>query len=356
MGNKKKNNSIISRHEVELLNKYYEIDDDNKVVTIPLHYNKASDLVNERIIAKDNYLFNYEELSSINDMIQRIPSMYKININIEIDDYENYESEKLLSGFNDAMELNQFNSIRENKWKYLKAGILLIIGITVLCVVGYANLNHWFGSTERADVYSEIFDIIGWVFIWEPVTIAFLTTSDLPFQSNLFKKRVLNVCFSDTKNVLASEDLSTKSNKWESEKTLEILSRWALLIAGVGLIASGAIISVKNVSDLYRLIVGTLEGSKSSNIGLISMDLLANVIQILGGIASLFRYMGKRVLRIYSYAFAGVLLAISALILILNITDPKTIVSTLITLIITFLYLFGLVANIIVNKNKKILE
>ena len=158
---KKKDKFIVNAREIELLNKYYEVDNENRIVTMPLHYDKASDLVNGKIISKDNYLFDYEELTSINDMIKRIPVMYKIKINIDIDDYEDYEPDKLLSGFNDAMELNQFNYEREKKLKFLRASLLLIVGISVLFFVGYGKINHWFGTSQEADIYSEIFDIIG---------------------------------------------------------------------------------------------------------------------------------------------------------------------------------------------------
>ena len=87
----RKNKVIVNKREIDLLNKYYEIDNENRVVTMPLHYEKASDLINNKIISKDNYLFDYEELTAINDMIRRIPVMYKVNIDIQIDDYEDYD-------------------------------------------------------------------------------------------------------------------------------------------------------------------------------------------------------------------------------------------------------------------------
>ena len=85
--------------ELELLNKYYNVDTKNKNVTMLLHYDKASDLIDNRVISKDNYLFDYDELTSINNRIKRIPFIYSVDIDIQIDDYEDYDPKKMVDGF-----------------------------------------------------------------------------------------------------------------------------------------------------------------------------------------------------------------------------------------------------------------
>ena len=354
---KKKDKLIVNQREIELLNKYYEVDNENRIVTMPLHYEKASDLINEKIISKDNYLFDYDELTTINDMINRVPIMYKINIDIQIDDFEDYEPEKLLSGFNDAMELNQFNFIRENKFKFLKAGLLLVVGLIILFTVGYGKLNKWFGTSEVADVYSEIFDIFGWVFIWETVTITFLTPSELSVNSNMFKRRVLNVSISNNEGVVASEDLNTKSRDWESERRLEKASRWSLLISGIAFIASGAVNLVGSISSIYDIYVNySAEVSFGAVIAVEAIQLALVVLEVLGGISALFRYMGKRYLKVYSGIFAGIAILMAVLVLLSGLGDPRMVASSLVTIAISLLYLFGYITNIVINKRYKTKE
>ncbi len=353
----KKDKLIVNQREIELLGKYYEVDNENRIVTMPLHYDKASDLINGKIISKDNYLFDYDELTTINNMIKRVPIMYKINIDIQIDDYEDYEPEKLLSGFNDQMELNQFNYIRENKLKFLKAGMLLIVGIFILFVVGYGKINKWFGSSEIADVYSEIFDIFGWVFIWETVTITFLTPSELSVSSNMFKRRVLNVSFSNNEGVVAQEDLGTKSREWESEKRLERASRWSLLISGIAYLATGSINLVSSVSSLYEILSNLESGISIGSILLIeALGLAIIALEILGGISALCRYMGKRYLKIYSNVFAGITILMAILVLVTSLGSPRMIASSLVTIAISILYLFGYISNIVINRRYKTKE
>lgn len=354
----KKEKSIINKREIELLNKYYEIDNENKIVTMPLHYEKASDLINGKIVSKDNYLFDYEELTSINDMIKRVPVMYKVKIDIQIDDYEDYEPEKLLAGFNDALELNQYNFVREGKWKFFKAGILLIVGITVLFFQGYGKLSGWFGSSDSASIYSEIFDIIGWVFIWECVTVAFLTGSELSVSSNMFRLRVLEVSFYDQEKLLVTENLNEAGKNWETDKRLEKASRLALLFSGVAFIALGSMNLITAFSSYHRF----MSEVDFSNIGeaiiifgiFLLIEIVIVAIEVLGGISALFRYLGKTVLRRFSNVFSIILMILLVSIIAFNISSGSysNIAGYFVSLVVMVIYLFGYITNIIINKNK----
>ena len=359
MSKKKKDKFIVNAREIELLNKYYEVDNENRIVTMPLHYDKASDLVNGKIISKDNCLFDYEELTSINDMIKRIPVMYKIKINIDIDDYEDYEPDKLLSGFNDAMELNQFNYEREKKLKFLRASLLLIVGISVLFFVGYGKINHWFGTSQEADIYSEIFDIIGWVFIWETVTIAFLTGSELGVNSNMFKLRVLDVSFSKENNVIVAENLQDISSKWHGEIKLEKASKWSLLISGVGFLAMSAVSIIGSIPTSINSLMEMRGSSDGNGTALVItlmiftlFDVLISVLEILGAVAALAKYMGKRIFTRLSKVFFIFLLLLLAPILVYSFIIGSVGASYLVTLAIVLLYMFGYVSDYVIERRR----
>ena len=356
---KKRNRIIVNKREIELLNKYYEIDNENRIVTMPLHYEKASDLVNDKIISKDNYLFDYDELTSINEMIKRVPAMYRINIDIQIDDYEDYEPEKLIAGFNDALELNQYNYQRENKWKFLRAGILLIVGLTVLFLVAYAKLNKWFGTSDEADVYSEIFDIIGWVFIWETVTIAFLTPSELGVSSLLFRVRVGRIRFKDIDDkVLVEEVLASQTMKWENERRIEQMSKWSLLLSGIAFVAMGVLGLVTTITSLYEFytVPDKTSAMVVSYLIIILLDLILVLLQALGGYCALARYIGKRILPKFSFVFSGIMLILIVASLILAIGDSRAVIKSLFDLAVLLLYLFGLISNIVISKRKQSLN
>ncbi len=360
----RKNKVIVNKREIDLLNKYYEIDNENRVVTMPLHYEKASDLINNKIISKDNYLFDYEELTAINDMIRRIPVMYKVNIDIQIDDYEDYDPKELIAGFNDAMELNQYNYQRENRLKYLKAGILLIIGVSVLFLMGYAKINGYFGDDTRASVYSEIFDIIGWVFIWEMVTVAFLTPSELGVNSNMFKLRVREVSFSDNnRNKLATESLHEKTKEWDSERRLEKASKHALLIGGVAFFSVGIIDLIDITTSFPKIIeiLATFQEAGSSKgtvlasfIAMIVLSVGSILLQGSAGYLALRMYYGRKVRLIFPIIFAVILVGLStANIVVTGLSDMGGLARRIISIVISFLYLFGVISYFVLNSKRQ---
>ena len=361
---KKKDKIIVNKREIDLLNKYYEIDNENRIVTMPLHYEKASDLINNKIISKDNYLFDYEELTSINDMIRRVPIMYKVNIDIQIDDYEDYDPKELLAGFNDQMELNQYNYQRENRLKYLKAGILLIIGVSILFLMGYAKINGFFGDDTRANVYSEIFDIIGWVFIWEMVTVAFLTPSELGVNSNMFKLRVREVSFSDSnKNQLAIESLYEKAKDWDSERRMEKASKHSLLIGGVAFF-SIAVIDLIDMVTSFPAFIAVIYAAGDAGVdqakviaSLIYMTVLSSVVIVLQGFAgylALRMYYGRKVRVVFPIVFSVILVGLSIANIVISSNEAGTgIVRRIISILIAILYLFGVITYMVLNKKRK---
>lgn len=100
-----KNNILFeNKRQIELLEKYYNIDNENKIISIDLHYQKVSDilLTNEGNI---NYpLFKNEIIETVNNAIKRTPRDFKINIVFDIEDYENYNPKQIIESFNDTLE------------------------------------------------------------------------------------------------------------------------------------------------------------------------------------------------------------------------------------------------------------
>lgn len=63
----------------------------------------------------------------------------------------------------------------ELKRDYIVAGILALVGILVLALsifIGY-----------RSEIWSEVVDIVAWVFVWEAVYVAFLETRKLKLEN-----------------------------------------------------------------------------------------------------------------------------------------------------------------------------
>ncbi len=352
---KNKNNSFDDKIELELLNKYYIVDRENKIITMPLHYEKASDLIDNRVISKDNYLFDYSELASINDRIKRIPIIYSVNIDIQIDDYEEYNPKKLLDGFNDALELNSYNYGRERRKKWLQSAILLVIGLTILFFMAYGKINSWFGDGNRGKVFSEAFDIFGWVFIWECVTVAFLTPSELGVSSPLFKYRVKKISFSNSKgDILSSEETAVIYNEWTNERKWAIFLRWALLISGTSLIVLDIIRTLEFVGELNLFDPNSVKSlftdpnTKATLIIYIIFYSIQFLVLLGAGILNLSLYRRKNIHKVASYCFSVLLFFVVIIDFIYLISDSisySSVTGHIVTVLIVLLYIFSVISS-----------
>ena len=129
--------------ELELLNRYYDVDEENKLVTIPLKYEKATELIDLNVEAKNNYPISDPAMVSIVEKISTIPPGYQVKLNLIINDYEGYDENILLESLNDFLEFNHYSIIREKKFFFIQAIILLAIGISILVFNVSAKANGY---------------------------------------------------------------------------------------------------------------------------------------------------------------------------------------------------------------------
>ena len=247
-------------YEINLLKKYYDVDVENKIVSITLKFEKATDIIDLGVDTKENYAIKDSVMAEIVERISTIPPLFRIKLNLLIDDYEGYNHNKLLDSVNDFLEMNHYSIIRERKFFFIQAIILLAIGISILVFNGFAKKN---GIIEETSVIVEVLDIVAWVFVWQATTVAFLTPSEFDVNSNKFKLRVKGIALYDKdRNLLVEEETLEKFKKWvgnkKAEKTsriLLLLSGGALLVSAVGnlLTAFGAIPEVVGIIKEYEI-------------------------------------------------------------------------------------------------------
>lgn len=234
-----------------LLEKYFNIDQINKIAYLNLHYDKASDILN-LTSSKDNYLINDDVINSINNLIKMIPSKFKVEINLTIDDYMDYEKEDILKSFNDSIEMNYYQREQLAKYRNLKVGFLVAIGVLLLSAMVYFKSNYIDSNELSTNIISEVIDITAWVFIWEAVTVAFLTKLDLPFDSRLLLIRVKTLNLIESDKVSTSLDLIKESSKWDYTSRIKKLVNTLYLFTGVVFFALGALGIIKFIDNSYR--------------------------------------------------------------------------------------------------------
>ena len=287
-----KNNILFeNKRQIELLEKYYNIDNENKIISIDLHYQKVSDilLTNEGNI---NYpLFKNEIIETVNNAIKRTPRDFKINIVFDIEDYENYNPKQIIESFNDTLELGQYSARRSKQTKNLIAAILILIGIILLFFMIIGNNNNWFKEGIKSDIISEVIDIAAWVFIWEAVTMLFLEQPEQNKLALLIRRKVVQITMlkSGIKEPLYVENTNSIFNNWEDESKIKKFGRNCLLISSSAFL----FLAIFNIYNLFSILLKNDLSTPKIIISVI-VTIISCVISMLAGLGGIFKYIGKK--------------------------------------------------------------
>lgn len=110
----------------------FDFDMDNAMATVYLHYASVDEVV-------DNFLrtihISEDVLLEIRDVLDRIPSDFKVNYVVTIDDYGEYNKDEVLAAFYRSIdELECSWSKKKHKMSKLM-GIYLVVGILVAIIL-----------------------------------------------------------------------------------------------------------------------------------------------------------------------------------------------------------------------------
>ena len=353
----------MENREKLLLSKYYDVDEENRLITISYKYDSASDIIDDTLMNKE-YLIKTDVMNKITQSLKNIPAIYKTNINIKISNLENYDKKQIVEAFNDSLEMNHYSLERENKRKWITTSILIVVGIIILFFNGVAKTNSWYGTNDTTiSIASEVFDIIAWVFVWEAITVMFLTPTELPFNSNKLKLRVKSINFYDDKDILIdSIKFEIKELKWDSITRLDVFSHRLILIGGAALIGIGFCGFIRNISQIpanIEYINGAENKITQTIVYFISfaISIFTNIFEVLAGVGTLSNYAGhgpfKRISKVINYIL--IVLIIFALLTIH--LDNSTISENIVTYIIYIIFLLGFIIEKLIDfvrqkKNK----
>ncbi len=293
--NKKKNEGLYSpvkARQVELLKKYYVVNEEEKTVDIKLGYDSTDNLFTDDYASDDHPEVSHDIVERVSDIIGRVPADYKANIKLQIDDLEEHSPETVLESFNDAIEFSHYSVHKETKHKWVQIALLIIAGLLFLIFMNVGDACGWFGDSEDSltKTIVEFIDIAGTVFLWEAVTIIFLSPSEEKLRTLRFKKRVNSISILDKEgNTLICEDSSTTFGRWAEETLLSKISKYCLLIAGAGYICVGG---SSLIYGIKMLTCGELQNDSNLVITIISA-LIGAALMIFVGIAAISDYTGR---------------------------------------------------------------
>lgn len=340
MKNKNKN-LFENKRQIELLEKYYVVDNDKKIINIDLHYPKSSDILLNNEGNINCPLFKNEILETINNSIERTPKDYKVNIIFDIEDYENYKPKQIIESFNDTLELGQYSARRGKQLKNLIASILILVGIILLFFMIIGKNNNWFEEGIKSDIISEVIDIAAWVFIWEAVTMIFLEQPEQNKFALKIRRKVVQITMLKKGNnePLYLENTNSIFNNWEGESKIKSVGRNCLLIS------SSAYLFLA-LFDIYSLCKYLLANDLTifTIATLIIFTIISSGVSILAGLGGLFKYIGKKnILANFVRPYAIFLSIIIIINIIINSIDFNYfgLLSIIPSFLINILYIIG---------------
>lgn len=251
-----------SQRQLQILSKYYDIDEEKKEITVSMHYDHADDIIASDVQGKEQPWVTRDFVSRIYQIVDDLPIDYKVNLNVNIDDYDGIDPKVLGNSINDGVELNHYRSNKDIRKKRMTATVLMVTGVLVLFFMGIGTLNSWFGAGETESLVQEVLDIIGWVFVWEATSILFLEPSDSKKTDLLLQTRIRQIAlYNYEKDLVFKEDRDTILDSWidasRSQKTGSVL----LLISGGLTLAYAAAYLISSITNLVNNVSsGEVEG------------------------------------------------------------------------------------------------
>lgn len=324
----------------ELLAKYYNLDENNKLISVFLHYEKASDILDVNIGNPNYPKFKDEALDKINSIIENSKPGYKVQINFEIEDFENFTPRNIIDSFNDTLEIKQYASRRKRQFKELAASILVLIGTLLLLLMAIFNKENFIENETNAQIFSEIIDIVAWVFIWEAASMLFLEHSEQTKFALIIRKKVSKIGIYQKNNAtpLAIESSSQVFGKWENEGRIKRIGKYCTLISSFAFV----FLSFYSIYSTYLNIKAN--DTITSVLGISLVLIFTFLIPLLAGIGGIAMFLDRntkirKFVGVYA-SFLTVIIIIGIVSSILN-NNISSIVSTIFSLIIDIFYVLG---------------
>ena len=307
------------RRQLDILSKYYEINEEDGSIKIALHYEKASDLFETDVVTKGTPKFKTEILARISELVESVPSDIKIDFSIQVDDFEGMKVDNIVESFKDQLEVFNFQIYKVKSGRLLSAVILALVSVGILFVRRFL-LNQ--GIIDDSVLLTEMLLIVGWVFLWEGVSRLFLDSDEYKEVSFRIIDHLRSFSlFDNNQKCISKIEQEQIQKEWVKVSRTEKNARRLLLIAGAMSFAIG-VFTVLNIIPLF------FEANQDWATFLMSAisQIVIGLIGVIGGIGaySLYCEQGKfqRAVPIVSYIYLIFDLAVTGIV-IYSLTQMK---------------------------------
>lgn len=294
--------------QLEILGKYHEIDETNKVIHVKLHYEKATDIILSDMGDKEHPMFGRDIIERVSDILNTFPKDYKIDLDLKIDDYEGYDPSLLLHALSDNFELEHYRTQKQTKKTWLLVMILLFIGVGLLLLLTVLKETNVIGESLGDLVFDYFIDTAACVFMWEAVSQLFIYPAEFVVTNAKVFSLFSGVKFLDKKGNIVAE---ANKNSVFSELVADSGKK---KIGNVFLITTGSVHLILGFVAIANFLVEMrkIKFDQSQIVAYITIMLIVAAVEVIYGIGSINRFRENG-------PFKNLIFALSIVLMILYI-------------------------------------
>jgi len=286
----KKELNSSEKRQYEIASKYYDVDLENNIVTVPFHFEKITDVIDEKRSTKEKPIFSFSLLESIQDLKREIPHKAKINIEVSVDDYEGYDKKVLENGIKDALEMSSHSLRFVEGRTWLKSLFILLTGIILLVILNILRRANVIDPEGVGSIFDYVFDTAACVFIWEAISLIFLYPSEQAVTVKSVFASLNSVSFKNSDNELMFEITNQELQSLiYSETKARRKGRFCCLISSSLYISVGLIVLIELLFALKEIFPFKL----TITLYIFIFLLVVIVFSLLSGISGILRFLEK---------------------------------------------------------------
>lgn len=156
-------NSAKADFRMQILQHYFTFSND--VATLELVYDTFSELINPNFGDSKIEKLNEKLFSDVLEAVSLLPRKYKLDLHLVIKDFGEYSVEECEEIIRQNLRLKIYHTLCENNRKLVSGWSLIGAGAVILAI---SYLLH------RYELWFDLINISGTLFVWEGVNTAFL--------------------------------------------------------------------------------------------------------------------------------------------------------------------------------------
>ena len=213
-----------TERQIEVLEDTIQFDRNRKLASVTLHYDSVDDLFDSR---KGYGCVSTKTVDYLHSIINKIPSVFKVNFDLSIDDYGSVNKQNFLDSLKNSVEDNYYSQYKSKRSKNVLLATFPLIAILIIIIQFFAKDYSWFGASSSflSIVMLALCELFSEIFFEESLIFLFINESSFSLLRNKIK-RLYN--FSITTNGAKYNVSVDKDNFFTLHKSYVYASRFIL--------------------------------------------------------------------------------------------------------------------------------